>query len=92
MSLEGIAEILGNVAPSVAQIVKSYLEIKKNDPKGLDILLLSMMVDRLNQTTECLEKIKKGIDEMRNHLSEVSDGVKRANEGILILLKRTEKL
>ena len=91
MAREWLAEAIRAFAPTVADRVLRLIGDKRLSKDDLNILLVTLLAEQNVGVARCLEGINGQLQSMQKTLELFGRELKTLNEGVAVLLRRTEK-
>jgi hypothetical protein len=90
MSSKWVVEAIRAFAPTVADKVLDLIGNKKVGKDDLNILLITLLAEQNMGVAKCLEGINGQLQTVSKSLELFGRELKTLNEGVAVLLKRTE--
>jgi len=90
MASKWVAEAIRAFAPTVADKVLGLIGDKKLSKDDLNILLITLLAEQNMGVAKCLEGINGQLTNMQKTLELFGRELKTLNEGVAVLLRRTE--
>ena len=92
MASKWVVEAVRAFAPSVADKVLGLIKEKKLSKDDMNILLITLLAEQNMGVAKCLEGINGQLQNMQKTLELFGRELKTLNEGVAVLLRRTEKV
>jgi len=92
MASKWVAEAIRVFAPSVADKILGLIGDKKLSRDEMNFLLISLLAEQNVGVAKCLEGINGQLCSLQKTLELFGRELKTLNEGVAVLLKRTERV
>ena len=87
---EVLASLINAFAPTVSRRLVNIISRKKIKRDELNIVLVALLAEQNHNTAKSLKEMGEQMGRLSKAMNEVLREIKTVNEGIAILLKRTE--
>jgi len=85
-----LATLIDVFAPTIAQKFKEIVGNRRLKGTELNTLLVALVLEQNSQITKALNEMNHNMIKLGNNIGKVLRELKTVNEGIAVLLKRTE--
>jgi len=85
-----LATLIDVFAPTIAQKFKEIVGNRRLKGNELNTLLVALVLEQNSQITKALNEMNHNMIKLGNNIGKVLRELKTVNEGIAVLLKRTE--
>jgi len=87
---KAVISLINALAPTVGKTLIDVIEKRKVKTADMNVVLVALMAEQNNNTMKFMDEMGKQMVKLSDGMNRVLKEIKTVNEGIMILLKRTE--